>query len=900
MEIEAKFRVPNRDAHRQLLRLSSIAGYTIARVGRVEVHDRYFDTSDGQLMAADYFCRLRTQPDKVVATLKGLGSSQDGVHRRAELEVTLPSLLLDPADWPESEARTLALDLTQGAPLQPLFELHQLRYKADLMDGSRRVGEWSLDEVRAAVGKRPAFYYELEIELGPDGAESDLERVAQVLQGEHGLEPEPSSKFARGLEMLRLRGTAIEGSITDEERKQLSAYGEGSDSELARRAGAVLAWAGGLPTREIVERTRLSAGRVRFWLREFRAKRMGIFASDDESSPPPDAPVVVPARSRRVRDASASSDKTAPADIIQPNQTKRTEVSQTGSQVDQPDARIGAANAESDKKARRAAKVGLPTVADFARLHGVNSAHARRVAEHALTLFDALRKVHDLPRKRRRLLRAAALLATVGAAQDQEQPARAGRDLILAQPLHGISTEDRLALACIVALQRGKLKPGKEPALEALEPKQRKDVIALACLLRLGSALSASEGQATRMTAPACKGTETCKIVLEGPEATLLARRANAEARYWQELFKHELSFVAAQPPLPAPPDGAIADAIAPSGTEAESDDKAGAVPELPPVQPDEPMAEAGRKVMFTHFMKMLANEAGTRDGEDIEFLHDMRVATRRLRAAYRIFEPFYEVQGVRRFNKELRRAGAALGAVRDLDVLIEHAQAYEEALTPEEGLTLAPLLRAWVDKRAAARRDLLDYLDSKSYQQFVEDFRTFLLTPGLAAQKIPPGEPVAHQVRHVIPRLIMERYEVVRAYEGVLPDVPLTTYHALRIDCKRLRYALEFFAPLFGDDAPALIKQVIALQELLGATQDAHVAEGLIVEFLAENRGRKERKGNKSGGAARRDGLAGIEAYLLTQQHIQADLLGLFENPWHVLTSPDFRRSLGLALATP
>ena len=56
-------------------------------------------------------------------------------------------------------------------------------------------------------------------------------------------------------------------------------------------------------------------------------------------------------------------------------------------------------------------------------------------------------------------------------------------------------------------------------------------------------------------------------------------------------------------------------------------------------------MAEAGRKVMFTHFMKMLANEAGTRDGEDIEFLHDMRVSTRRLRAAYRIFEPFYDAR---------------------------------------------------------------------------------------------------------------------------------------------------------------------------------------------------------------------------------------------------------------
>ncbi len=904
MEIEAKFRVSNRAAHRELLRLRSIAGYTLVRVGRVEVVDRYFDTADGRLLAADYACRLRTQDGQVIATLKGLGSAEDGLHRRDEREVVLPSLLLEPAAWPPSDARALALELTAGAPLQPLFDLNQSRVKANVMDGTRRVGEWSLDEVRAVVGKRPAFYYELEIELGPEGLESDLERLAQALRDEQKLAPEPSSKFARGLEMLRLRGTAVESGVSDEERAQLAVYEATLGSEIARRAGAVLAWASGLPTREIVARTGLSAGRVRFWLREFRVKRMSIFAqplNDDEAtgtnnetlseaahaSGPGARPGRSSGKTRRVQ-PGAESPKRPSAGEAGPAPTARAAQDTPGAGAD------GARPVRpATKKTRSAAREGLPSITDFAHVHGVHSARARYVAENAGVLFDALRKVHGLPRKRRKLLRAAALLATVGAGQGAGDPARAGRDLILAQPLHGVSTEDRLELACVVGLQREKLKPAKEVALEALEPKRRKEAIVLACLLQMADALTYGEGRSTRIVAPDCKDSEPCEITLEGPLAAADARRADARAKHWRQALRHELSFVAVKSPPTVAADPAIEPTVAAASSSSVAQEP-GPLPELPPAEALDAMAEAGRKVMFTHFIKMLANEAGTRDGADIEFLHDMRVSTRRLRAAYRIFEPFYERKAVARFNKELRRAGAALGAVRDLDVLIERAEAYEAALPPEEGLSLAPLLTEWSARREVARRELLAYLDGHGYRKFVEDFRTFLLTPGQGVVALPEGQPVAHQVRHVIPRLILERYEQVRAYEAVLPAAPVTTYHALRIDCKRLRYALEFFKALLGPEAANLIKQVVALQELLGALQDAHVAEGLIVAFITEQRGRVERSRKQA------ESLPGVEAYLLTQQQIQADLLGLFDAPWATVTGSEFRRSLGLALATP
>ena len=933
MEVEAKLSVPNREVYRELLRLRRLGEYSIVPLGRVRVEDRYFDTADGRLLAGGYSCRLRTQSGKVIATLKGLGDSAGAVHRRDEREIALPSLLLNPADWPDSPARSLAIALANGAPLEPLFDLHQSRTKADLMQGERRVAEWSLDEVRAAVGLRPAFYYELEAELGPDGTEMDLDAVAAALKAQFGLEPEHRSKFVRGLEMLRLRGAAIENGLSDGERATLEGLARGADPELARRAAAVLAWADDLPTREIVARTGLSAGRVRFWLRAFRVQRMGIFASaepgGEEETPgpvdetpgpaasaaePPVAPTSEQDDMPEPVPATAAATKAEPGAELAPIDALPVEavVVLAGAEPAPLHALAsdGAQAAENKVKLSdtKEKKRGLPTVLDFCRAHGADIRAARFVGDNADKLFDGLRKIHGLPKKRAKLVEMAALIASIGAAADPEEPARAARDLVLAQPLHDVSTGDRLELACIVALQRVKMKPNKEPALEALEPKERKEAIVLAALLQMASAISRGNGGAWHdgagqgsKIASIDGGSDGYEVTLVGPGAEADALLANKRARYWRELFKQELRFVAEAPPpgeTPSVEPAIPAEPAAPPDVEpaAASPETPGPIPELPPLRAEDPMAEAGRKVMFAHFMKMLANEAGTREGADIEFLHDMRVSTRRLRAAFLIFEPFYDADAISQFNKDMRRAGRTLGAVRDLDVLIEKAQAWaaveaDEPIQPAEAASMIqPLLDHWAAQREMARQEMLTFLDGPRYQRFVEGFRTFLLTPGAGAKTIPDGEPVAHQVRHIVPRLIMGRYEQVRAYEPIIATAPLTTYHMLRIDCKRLRYALEFFQKLLGSEAPGVIKQVTAMQELLGAMQDAHVAEGVIAEFLAQEAGRKKRAAQHPG----------VEAYLETQRQIQQDLLTVFEPPWAVLTGLEFRRSLGAALATP
>jgi CHAD domain-containing protein len=262
------------------------------------------------------------------------------------------------------------------------------------------------------------------------------------------------------------------------------------------------------------------------------------------------------------------------------------------------------------------------------------------------------------------------------------------------------------------------------------------------------------------------------------------------------------------------------------------------------------------------------------------------------MRAAFALFEPYYDAKIIRPFGKGLRRAGRTLGAVRDLDVLLEKARAYAVGL-PAGADGIEPLLAAWAAARDIARGQMLEYLDGPAYRKFVAEFGAFLATPSAGAVALAPDVATPYQARHVIPRLILTRYASVRAYERLLsaPGAALTTYHALRIECKGLRYALEFFREVLGEETPTLIKQVTALQDLLGELQDACVAAGLLADFLDDYRKEMRKQ-------ATAVDLTGIEAYLAAQHARQAELLAVFPAPWADLVGLEFRRRLALAIA--
>jgi CHAD domain-containing protein len=308
-------------------------------------------------------------------------------------------------------------------------------------------------------------------------------------------------------------------------------------------------------------------------------------------------------------------------------------------------------------------------------------------------------------------------------------------------------------------------------------------------------------------------------------------------------------------------------------------------VGKTPGVTADDHVAEAARKVMRFHLARMLAREAGTRLGVDAEELHAMRVATRRQRAAWRVFDSSFRPARTKRYRKGLRETAARLGAVRDLDVLLEAADEYRADLPVSEQRALEPLLTDWREHRDDARVLLIRELDSDGYRRWVDDYRDFVRTEGAAVVPVGPTQP--HRIRDTTASRIWTAYEQVRGYEPVLRWADVETLHELRIAGKWLRYTLEFVREALGDDAAPLIARVTALQDHLGLMHDADVAASMARTFLVEHAG--ELSPLES---------AAIGRYLVSREREVARLRRTIGSPWRGVAGVTFRRTLGRVVA--
>jgi CHAD domain-containing protein len=306
---------------------------------------------------------------------------------------------------------------------------------------------------------------------------------------------------------------------------------------------------------------------------------------------------------------------------------------------------------------------------------------------------------------------------------------------------------------------------------------------------------------------------------------------------------------------------------------------------------PDDSMAEAARKALFFHFERMLLNEPGSREGQDIEAVHDMRVATRRMRSALRLFKPFFAADALRPFKRRLRRIALALGEVRDLDVFMEKARLY---LHDHPEVDLSPLMAAWEVQRQQARCALIEQMDSKGFGRFVTEFHAFLTTPGMGAIPLPgPADATAYQVRHIAPRVIYEHYEQVRAYDAVLDGASLLTLHALRIAFKRLRYTVEFFQEVLGPEAKPVIKEIKTMQDHLGDLNDTRVEGEVLREFV-------DRHNAEYSGVPifLRPDISGVLHYARAREAEQEHLRATFPDAWANFSRDDVRRALALAVS--
>lgn len=207
MEIEAKFRVEERESFAVLRAASELGGYVLRCAPHPEQQrNTYYDTADGRLAQARYGLRIREIDGRSVATLKGPGTPREGLHQRAEWEV--PAHHPDPATWPESAAREEAQRLLGGAELLPLLTIETSRHhivalRQEESGEQQEIAELALDEGIIQAKGRTRPFRELEIELLPSGTHADLEALVAAVQHHMPLIPENRSKLEQGLALLK-------------------------------------------------------------------------------------------------------------------------------------------------------------------------------------------------------------------------------------------------------------------------------------------------------------------------------------------------------------------------------------------------------------------------------------------------------------------------------------------------------------------------------------------------------------------------------------------------------------------------------------------------------------------------------------------------------------------------
>jgi CHAD domain-containing protein len=248
-------------------------------------------------------------------------------------------------------------------------------------------------------------------------------------------------------------------------------------------------------------------------------------------------------------------------------------------------------------------------------------------------------------------------------------------------------------------------------------------------------------------------------------------------------------------------------------------------------LDPDQRADEAVKTLLRSLRETLVANLSGARDHLDTEFLHDLRVATRRTRSALGQIKGVLPSERVEDFKVRFAWLQQITGSLRDLDVYLLDFERYREALPRRLRSGLDPV-RAFLSARQVEEQDrLATELSSPAFAALIADWQAFLDTPA-------PEHPAEPNARRPIKSVADERIRrmakrVRREGLAIRPDSPATDLHELRKSCKKLRYLMELFQSIYPRaKMTRLIKMLKTLLDHLGLVQDLAVQAEHLLEW--------------------------------------------------------------------
>lgn len=247
-------------------------------------------------------------------------------------------------------------------------------------------------------------------------------------------------------------------------------------------------------------------------------------------------------------------------------------------------------------------------------------------------------------------------------------------------------------------------------------------------------------------------------------------------------------------------------------------------------LQPEQSSRQAVAAIYLRLLDTIRVNIPGVVADWDVEFLHDLRVALRRTRSGLSLIQDVLPPRTVERFKKGFASLGALTGPTRDLDVYLQQQAEYRTRLAPSLQPGLGLYFRELTRRRRLEHKKLARSLRTKKTTALLADWQRCL--EQMESHPAPRAMiPVTALADPIIRRHHKKVLRSGLALEATTPDADV---HRLRIQCKKLRYAIEFFSSLYPREAiQAVVRHLKQLQDILGTFNDLSVQQDMLRQAL-------------------------------------------------------------------
>jgi len=244
----------------------------------------------------------------------------------------------------------------------------------------------------------------------------------------------------------------------------------------------------------------------------------------------------------------------------------------------------------------------------------------------------------------------------------------------------------------------------------------------------------------------------------------------------------------------------------------------------------EETAFDAANDLIDGYLPVIRANEQGIIADLDTEFLHDYRVSLRKIRSVLSLFKGVYAPEQTLELKARFSALMAPTGPLRDLDVYLLEQQGFRDLVPERMQAGLDRMFALLRDRRTAEQQRLAAHLRSKAYQKEIKALAKLFAK----RRKLLPGPNASRASFDLACELIWKRYRRIRRIAAELTArTPQDEVHELRIECKKLRYLMEFFGPVFAqDDLRSILKPLKSLQDSLGLFNDYAVQQAWLEAF--------------------------------------------------------------------